>query len=76
MKYLLLDGELKELKNIGLLEIHGELIGENGDSSESKCIVTILLLKLIVIMVFQLLVNQKVQVWNHISQETWNDDMN
>jgi len=61
MKYLLLDGELKEVKNIGLLEIHGEHIGENGDSLELKCIVTIWLLKLIVIGVFQLSVKLKNQ---------------
>jgi len=41
------------MKNIGLLEIHGEHIGENGVSSELRCIVKIWELKLIVIMVFQ-----------------------
>jgi len=54
MKSLLLDGDqLLKVKNIGLLEIHGVHIGENGDSSESRCTATILELKLTVIGVFQ-----------------------
>jgi hypothetical protein len=47
MNSLLLDTDLmKKLKlNIGLVEIHGELTGENLGSSESKCTVTTSVLK-------------------------------
>jgi hypothetical protein len=59
MKSLLLVGVLilHQVLNIGLEETHGELTGENTDSSKSKCTKTILELKPIAQLLFHQLGN-------------------